>query len=38
MVIRNGGSKNSTSFPYLVKNEESLMDKEHINDSGIRSD
>ena len=25
MVIRNGGSKNSTSLPYLVKNERSLM-------------
>ena len=24
MVIRNGGSKNSTSPPYLVKNERSL--------------
>ena len=24
MVIRNGGSKNSTSTPYLVKNERSL--------------
>ena len=25
MVIRNGGSKNSTSPPYLVKNERSLI-------------
>ena len=32
MVIRNGSSKNSTSPPYLVKNEQSLIVKEHIND------
>ena len=32
MVIRNGGPKNSTRPPYLVKNEQSLIDKEHIND------
>ena len=36
MVIRNGGSKNSTSPPYLVKNERSLIWIRALNDNDIQ--